>query len=201
VTDPVSPGQPGQPYGGYTPGGYQPTPPPQQPPQGGGYPPPYQPGSDPYGSQPPGGAEAPASPYGQPGPYGTPAPPPAKKGGAGKVIGIVVGVLVLVVVLCVGGIFGISQLNKDNASNAKVGDCLAGDSMDSTTATEVKHIKIVSCTASDAKYKVVGKVDGKTQVDFSVDDHLCDAYPTAKSALWQGETGKKGSVLCLEPAK
>jgi hypothetical protein len=128
-------------------------------------------------------------------------PPPAKKGGAGKVIGIVVGVVVVVIVLCIGGIFGIAALNKDNPSNAKVGDCLAGDDMDSTTAKPVSNVKIVACTASNAKYKVVGKVDDKTETDFNIDNHVCDAYPTAKSALWQGETGKKGSVLCLEPAK
>ena len=73
--------------------------------------------------------------------------------------------------------------------------------MNSTQAQEVTDIKIVSCTASDAKYKVVGIVPNKTESQFNVDDHLCDPYPTAVSALWQGRTGGSGSVLCLADAK
>jgi hypothetical protein len=84
---------------------------------------------------------------------------------------------------------------------AKVGDCLAGQTMDSTTAQDVSDVRIVSCTASDAKYKVVGKVPNKTEVQFNADDHICDAYPTAVSALWQGRAGGVGSVLCLADAK
>src|SRR6266545_1443569 len=86
-------------------------------------------------------------------------------------------------------------------TNARVGDCLAGQTMDSSTAEEVSDIKIVPCTAADAKYKVVGIVAGKTEAQFKVDDHLCDAYPSAVSVLWQGRTGGAGSVLCLAAVK
>ena len=73
--------------------------------------------------------------------------------------------------------------------------------MNSTSAKEVSNIKIVPCTASDAKYKVVGVVANKTEVQFDADDNICDPYPTAVSALWQGRSGGSGSVLCLADAK
>jgi hypothetical protein len=82
-----------------------------------------------------------------------------------------------------------------------VGDCLAGETMDSTTAKEVTDIRIVRCDAADAKYKVVGIVHGKTESQFNAEDNICDAYPSAVSELWQGRTGGVGSVLCLADAK
>src|SRR6266702_4076460 len=86
-------------------------------------------------------------------------------------------------------------------NNAKVGDCLAGETMDRSTAKEVTNIKIVRCDAADAKYKVVGIVAGKTEAQFNVEDNICAAYPSAVSELWQGRTGQVGSVLCLAPAE
>jgi hypothetical protein len=65
----------------------------------------------------------------------------------------------------------------------------------------VHGTKIVPCTSSDATYKVVGVVSNKTEIQFDTDDKICDAYPDAESALWQGQTGKSGSVLCLAPNK
>jgi len=116
-------------------------------------------------------------------------------------VGIIVGVVALVIAACIGiSLFAFNNAKKDPA-NAKVGNCLAGDTMDSTTAQEVNNIKIVECTAGDAKYKVVGVVENKTQVQFKIDNNICGAYPTAESALWQGTSGKPGSVLCLEKIK
>jgi hypothetical protein len=199
VTDPASPGQPyGQPYGG------QPGQPYGGQPYGGQPGQPYggQPGQ-PYGAPPPqsgtpfagyGGEAPPPSPYGA-------APPPAKKGGAGKVIGIVAGVLVLLLIVCgVIGVFAFNSAKKDPA-NAKVGNCLASDKLDSTTAQEVKNVKVVDCGSSSATYKVVGIVSNKTQTDFTTDNEICKAYPTAVSAIWQGPPGESGSVLCLEQVK
>jgi hypothetical protein len=183
VTDPSNPGQP---YGG---GGYNPYN--------------QQQGGNPYNPQ---GGEAPAPPpYGQPGqqppPYGAPPPPSQKKGSAGKVIGIVAGAAVLVLVLC--GVLGyfVWNNNKTNTVNAKVGDCIKSDALTSTTAKEVKGTKIVPCDSADATYKVVGIVNNKTEIQFNLDNNICDAYPTAESALWQGERNKSGSVLCLAPNK
>jgi hypothetical protein len=78
------------------PGGY---PPPQQPQYGGGYPP-QQPGQ-PYGVE-----------AGQPG-YGLPAQPPTKKSGAGKILLIVLGVVVL---LCIGGGTAVYLATKDKVT-------------------------------------------------------------------------------------
>ena len=168
-------------------------------------------------------------PYDQPSPFGT--PPPRKGSGAkvaGIVIGVLVLIVALAIggLYVIG-----SNTKKDNTSNAaapaasagtshgvtrasaapqpkstdptdaKIGDCLAGDTMDSSTAKEVKDIRIVRCDAADAKYKVVGVVAGKTESQFNSDDNICDAYPSAVSELWQGRTGEAGSVLCLAPAK
>ena len=211
MTDPASPGQPyggnnpynqqqgGNPYN--APGGGQ-YPPPggggQYPPQGGGQ---YgQPGGTPY---PPQGGN-PYAPQGgeAPGPYpGMPAPPPPVKGrGPGRIIGVVVGLVVLVVV--VGAIALFSTIaGKNDTTNAKVGDCIKSDALTSTTAKEVKNTKIVKCDDANANYKVVGVVANKTEVQFDTDEKICAAYPTAESALWQGEQGKAGSVLCLAPNK
>jgi hypothetical protein len=199
VTDPGNPGQPygGQPYGGQ----------PGQPyGDGGHYGPPADSSGGHYGppaSTPPyGGGEAPY-PGGPvpPAPYpGGPVPPPAKKN-TGKVLGIVGGVIVVVIAACIGiGVFAFNSAKKDPA-NAKVGNCLAGQTMDSTTAQPVNDVKIVDCTSTDAKYKVVGVVENKTESQFRTDDKICSAYTTAESALWQGTPGKSGSVLCLEPLK
>jgi hypothetical protein len=209
VTDPANPGQPyggqpGQPYGGQPgqPYGGQPGQPyggqPGQPGQPGES---YGGGQQAFGGQPPSpysgySGEAPA-----PNPYGAPVPPPVKKSKAGKIIGIIVGVLVLLIAVCVGGGALLLKNAKSDPANAKVGNCLAGDTMDSTNAKPVNNVKVVDCTATDAKYKVVGVVDGKTETDFKTDDAICKAYTTAESALWQGSPGKSGSVLCLEPVK
>lgn len=210
MTDPANPGQPyggqpGQPYGGQPaqPYGQPPAGQPGQPghygqpagtPDPGHYGPPAQ---QPFGAPPPGapygGAEVPA-----PNPYGAipPAQPPKKRG---KVLGIVIGAVVLLLVVCVGGIVAANFLGKDNAANAKVGDCLEGDSMNSTTAQQVNHIKIVDCGASTANYKVVGIVSNKTESEFDTNQDICKEFPSAQFGLWQGSPGSTGSVLCLEP--
>ncbi|OLE28103.1 MAG: hypothetical protein AUG44_08355 [Actinobacteria bacterium 13_1_20CM_3_71_11] len=181
MTDPSNPGQP----------------------YGGGYDPYNQQGGNPYTPQ---GGEAPA-PYGQPGqqpppPYGVPGqPPPPKKSSAGKVIGILVGVAVLLIALCGGAAYFIINKSKTDTVNAKVGDCIQSDALTSTTAKEVKNTKIVACDSANATYKVVGVVSNKTEIQFNIDDEICKAYPTAESALWQGERNKSGSVLCLAPNK
>lgn len=171
----TDPGQPAQPYGNA--GSYN-----QQDSAPGGYP--YQPG----------GGETQPSPYD--------APPPAKKAGAGKVVGIVAGVLVALLVVC-GVLFLIVRtVNKTNTLNAKVNDCIHTDgSLDSVSAQQVKNTKIVKCDAADATYKVVGIVGDKTETQFEVDEKICDTYPSAKSAMWQGADGKAGKVLCLAPVK
>lgn len=98
------PSQPWQPTGPQQPQGYPPQSqeysqqPQGYPPQPQGYPP--QPGyTQPYGGAP------------------TLAPIPQKKGGAGKVIGIIAGVLVLVLVVCAVGAVALSKIAKNVLDN------------------------------------------------------------------------------------
>lgn len=203
MTDPANPGQS---YGGYNPynqqGGSQygaqgGTPYPSSPPPGNPY------GGPPQGNPPQGNPYAP--PGGQPpapSPWGAATPPPQKRsrGIAGRLIGAFGGLLVIL--LIAGGLYVYHTIkDKNDTINAKVGDCIHSDELTSTTAKEVKNTKIVKCDDASANYKVVGVVAGKTEIQFDADNNICQQYPDAESALWQGVSGKVGSVLCLAPNK
>jgi hypothetical protein len=202
VTDPANPGQQ---YGGhnpYNPQGGNPYDPQGGTPQGGS---PYgAPSAGPYGQQggsnpyQPQGGEAPAPP-----PYGAPAPPPPpKKSFVGRLVGGLVSIVIIVIVALGWVWFKGNVINdKSDTVNAKVGDCIHSEELSSTTAKEVKNSKILKCDDAAANYKVVGVVSGKTETQFNVDSAICAAYPTAESALWKGQAGRAGSVLCLEPNK
>jgi len=171
VSNPVTPGQPGSPG----PSG----------PQG-------EFGQAPQGQFGP----APQGQFGQapPPPPGYPTPAPPKKRGVARVVVPVVSVVVLGVIAVV-----VFLASRSSPVNAKVGDCLKGGAITSTTAQDAGDVKIVSCTSADAKYKVVGKVDHKTKTDFSNDDAICTPYVNAgaTTALWGQTSGNNGFVLCL----
>jgi len=143
----------------------------------------------------------PQQPYpggpGQPGPQqeypgqqgypGGPVQPPAqpKKRRLGLRIGLTLGVVV--VVLIIGFV---SKFLTGDPDTAKVGDCMSGSS--------AENLKVVKCADAKAEFKVVGKVDGKSQTDFNVSStQICKPFPNAESAFWKGERGGKGYVLCL----
>jgi len=111
-------------------------------------------------------------------------PAPAKKKGGG-VLRVVIGLVVLLVAVGVYFFF-----NKDDASNAKAGDCLAGTS---TTELKAKDLKIVDCTAGDANFKVLQRVDDKL---YGESDAAC-TDPATLYVFWTGKDGAKGTVLCL----
>jgi hypothetical protein len=120
----------------------------------------------------------------------SPAPPPqpARSGGGWKkrVISIVIGLVVL------GGVFAATTyFNRDAASKAKVGDCVSQEGSD--------DLKVVECGSSDADFKVVGRVEDKTQAEAGIS--ACGPFVEAgaEQAYWEGERGKKGLVLCLGP--
>jgi hypothetical protein len=73
--------------------------------------------------------------------------------------------------------------------------------MDTATAKEVKDIKVVDCGSKEARYRIAGIVEGKTENDFNTDDHICDSYSKAISTMWRGTPGRKGNVLCLDRAR
>ncbi|MER7275419.1 hypothetical protein ABT369_13255 [Dactylosporangium sp. NPDC000244] len=157
-----------------------------------------------YGQPPASGYGAPAAPGGAP--FGA---PPPKKSSAGKIILIILGVILVLALVCCGGIFFfarstwndiVDSVNSD-PSNAKVGDCLAGDSISDSTSKNVS-VKIVKCDDATAKYKVVGIKNGVSQTESLQDEAtVCDAYSDAKYVLWQGTDVSSGDALCLDDAK
>jgi hypothetical protein len=215
------------PYGPYSSPPAQPQPGYQQPSyEQPGY---QQPSYQPPGYQPP-GYEQPAyqqSPY-QPSPYG--APPPKKGGSGlliGVIAGVVLLVLALcgfgvwalvkagqntsasggatpglptATHYTPGATPTTPNVRSTDPADAQVGSCLAGETLDSASAKPVNDMSIVDCSSSTAKYKVVGIVHNISESKFNSDDHLCDAYPSAKSSLWEG-TSSSGDVFCLQPLR
>ncbi|MFD4641485.1 hypothetical protein ACFWN2_29540 [Lentzea sp. NPDC058436] len=176
---PGQPGQPGDPYAqpgqyGQQPGQYG-----QQPGQYGqpAYGQPGQPGQpgDPYAQQNPYG-QVPGQPMGQPMPYG----PPPKKSGAGKIIGsivtivVLVGVGILVKALISGGLSSIGE------PSAKPGECASV-----TGTTFSPKYKKVDCNAPEANY-IIAKAMKSTS----------EACPSEDYAEYT-ESGRRSSSLKL----
>jgi len=203
VSDPNSPqyGSPqyGDPYGGPPAPQYgSPPPPPGQ------YGVPQQPQ---YGGppQPPEFGGPPPAPYG--GPPVAPPPPVKKSGGAKKIIFSVLGIIVALCVAvgvkaAIGG--GLSSLFGDSTSDAKAGDCIADlESPPEGETVEANNARVVDCNSTDAKFKVVGRVDNKTEAEFNADDagdlKICtDAgFNNAEAEFWSGREGGTGYILCL----
>jgi hypothetical protein len=121
------------------------------------------------------------------------APPPPQPAGPQSKKGqkVVLAVFALVIGFVAFAVYYGSKSSPDFAS---VGDCVARGSGSSVT--------VVECTDSKSEYKVVGKVPGKTQVQFNINSSsICKPFPEAKTAYWRGESGGKGYVLCLAPVK
>jgi hypothetical protein len=73
-----------------------------------------------------------------------------------------------------------------------VNDCLSGANAD--------NLKVVACTDASAKFKVLGKVDGKTKIEAETNGgELCKSFTGAESFFWKGPVGGTGYVLCLGP--
>lgn len=108
---------------------------------------------------------------------------------ANTIIGLSLIGLVLVIIAA-----GSWWARQDDPDSAAVGDCVARDGADS--------VKVVDCTDPASAFKVVGKVDDKTQAQFSAGSgSICKPFKGAKSAFWKGESGGSGYVLCLAPVK
>jgi hypothetical protein len=122
----------------------------------------------------------------------TPTPPAAPTPKARR-IGIIAAVAVAAIaLLAVAGWF---YLGRTKPVDAQVGQCLAGTTIDKLDANK---LKIVDCTASDASFKVVQRVEGKTDAESN------SACPSAVTeyVYWSGRSeGAKGTVLCLVTVK
>lgn len=136
------------------------------------------------------------------GPAGTPTVPPAPGSGAVPPAAgpaptkktsparAALNVVVLVVVFgVIGGLLWFGT--KDQGEQAEVGDCVAQSSSDEDS------ISRVGCTDPKAAFKVVGRLEDRKQPLTSLDTQ-CDAFPSATSNWWKGETGGTGVLLCLE---
>jgi len=188
------------------------------PPGGGGYPPPGGDQPPGYGQPPVSGQPAYGQPpvsgqpaYGQPA-YGPPAsgppfgaPPPPKKSSAGKIILIIVGIILALILVCCGGTFFFAKDKwndlwdeiQSSSANAKVGDCLAGDSITDAGSNDVS-VKIVKCDDATAKYKVIGIKNGVPKSEaLKTQPTVCDEFTDASYVLWQGTNEASGDALCL----
>jgi hypothetical protein len=129
----------------------------------------------------------------------TPAAPvePEKKGGVGKWIAAIVGLIIVIAIVAVVR-FGLGEIMAfitDDTTKAKAGDCI-------TESANANDMKIVDCGKPEAAFKVAGVVEDKAQAEAKTS---CEPFPTAESYLFQWEGSKEatdttvGRVLCLEP--
>jgi len=101
----------------------------------------------------------------------------------------------LVVLLVVAGLVfdGIWLGTRRHASTAKVGDC--------EHRTGIDGVSVAACTDATADFRVVGRVENRTEVDAGLS--ACDPYVDqgAETFYWAGQPGKTGYILRLAKAK
>ena len=218
MTDPVAPTQTGgtvPPQAGGT------TPPPASPPAAPAFPPALSPaGQEPAGQEPvapsapsapsPGATDEGATSQGATGenragdqpvafPPAGPAQPaaePKKSGVKKKVLSVLGAILIFVIIAGIKSGLG-SLLAKDPTGDAKAGSCIALKSKLTESATEV-DAETADCASADAKYSVLARVDGVSDVNGTA----CD--PTFEAKLKEGQEGyvigsteDDGYLLCL----
>jgi hypothetical protein len=127
---------------------------------------------------------------------GAPEPKPKKKF-LGKALGIL-GTLAIIAIVALFKIGIGGALAGDPTKDAKAGDCIGIKSQMSEAATEVEA-EMVECTSADAKYTVLGRVEGIKDIN----SPACDA--TFDEKLKEGEEGYAiasqegaGYLLCLK---
>lgn len=196
MSSPPQPGPGGVYQGGEYGGGAQPPgASPQQPagsPQGPGFGPPQGPG---FGQPPPPGQ--PPQPGGQfqvPGQFPPAGGQPEKKkrGKLYAVVGVVIAVGVAIVVrVVIGSVFG-------GVDTPAVGECV-------NNALNIDDLEVVDCSSAEATWEVIGVHGEMSESDFDqviageVGD-TCSAFPEWENALWFGETGGDGEVVCVVSA-
>jgi hypothetical protein len=139
-----------------------------------------------FGSAPPPVSGPPAD-----APAGAPADstPPAAKSKRGGLTAIIA-----VAVIAVLAVAAFLFFPRNEPAKAKVGQCLAGTTVDKLDANK---LKIVDCGTADAGFKVVQRVESQTYAD---SDKACTTAET-EYVFWSGKEGKAGTVLCLVTVK
>ncbi|MPY77476.1 MAG: hypothetical protein GEV04_03080 [Actinophytocola sp.] len=84
-------------------------------------------------------------------------------------------------------------------TGAQVGDCLAGD------IDKPYSIEITDCGAADANYRVVGRVEDKSMVEFEskAGKKTCAPFKDAEFLYFEGfgdDAAASGAILCLSKA-
>jgi hypothetical protein len=129
-------------------------------------------------------------------------PPSGRQGGKLKITLAIVGAVLLL--CCIGGVALVVQSGlpgSGTANKADVGDCLGGKSIDQSNDNFQKaELDLVECADADAKYKVIGKVENKTQGEAN-NEEVCRPFTGAEVVYWEGPENKKGTVLCLQTNK
>ncbi|WP_147456953.1 LppU/SCO3897 family protein [Micromonospora pisi] len=83
-------------------------------------------------------------------------------------------------------------LGLDEPSQANVGECMAGQS--------VNDLRTVECTDPAATWRVLDRLDDKTETDY--DNGACGAHPDTAASFYQdGRRFRKGFILCLGAVK
>jgi hypothetical protein len=122
---------------------------------------------------------------------------PKKSGGViKKILGLVVVALIVIAVkVALGSGLGALWDNiTGSVATAEVGDCV-------NTFDKVEDAKVVDCTDAAAANKVVGVIEGVSEIKFNTQQNtLCDAYPTWETVVWIGRT-TDGDAWCMEPIK
>jgi hypothetical protein len=127
-------------------------------------------------------------------------PPEKPKRSIRRVVLSAVGIIAVVII---GGVIMLAVGGGDNdkAQKAKVGDCVAalGKVSDQEGQNSQTAAKVVNCTANDAAFKVIGRVNGKADTD----SKACDQYFTDAKADYfiYASTSGDGYLLCLRSTK
>lgn len=114
--------------------------------------------------------------------------------------GVVIAVIAAVVLAVLRGVLG----GDNETAEAHQGDCIADlPQVEAGQQVEANNAKVVDCTSADARYSVVGRVDGVTAKQTSGENStVCAPYidAGAETIYYAISAGGKGYALCLKPA-
>ncbi|MBL7256898.1 LppU/SCO3897 family protein [Paractinoplanes lichenicola] len=108
------------------------------------------------------------------------------------VVALVAGLVVAAAVYAISGLV----LGGDDARDAKAGDCLASDKQVEDEGTTRTGANLVDCSAEDARFTVVARVDGES----STQSDSCNKFFQEKEEFYVYANGDdRGYLLCLRP--